>query len=149
MFVAAGQAQSLWRLWITPWGESHQAAALPRLSGRALGISNKPLQTSSFSAQPLLTAGLAAAVLGQLLAGRDVAAMGIILAGVACVISAKLADDRRRWSPVLHLVVSRDSQGMVRVHTMGDIGYVHHARLAGEWRRWGCASVVFMLSVCV
>ena len=69
----------------------------PKLPDRGAYHFQQPLQISSFLAQPLLTAGLAAAVLGQLLAGRDVAAMGIILAGVACVIHAKLADDRRRW----------------------------------------------------
>lgn len=56
--------------------------------------------------QPLLTAGLAAAVLGQLLAARDVAAMGIILIGVALVIHAKLADDRRRWGTRCDLIGS-------------------------------------------
>lgn len=47
--------------------------------------------------QPLLTVGLAAVLLGQLVSARDFGAMLIILAGVALVIRAKLADDRRRW----------------------------------------------------
>lgn len=46
--------------------------------------------------QPLLTVSLSAAFLGQRLEARDYGAMAVILAGVACVIAAKLAEDRRR-----------------------------------------------------
>ena len=47
----------------------------------------------------MLTVALSAAVLGQMLTGRDLASMAVILAGVACVIVAKLTDDRSRWAP--------------------------------------------------
>ncbi len=61
-------------------------------------------------AQPLLTAGLAAAVLGQMLSGRDILAMTVILAGVALVIKAKLADDKRRWVLPWRVQVSASSE---------------------------------------
>ena len=44
----------------------------------------------------MLTVGLAAVYLGQTLAGRDYAAMGLVICGVAFVISAKLKEDARR-----------------------------------------------------
>ena len=46
--------------------------------------------------QTVLTAALSATVLGQMLSLRDTAAMVIILAGVACVIAAKLSEQRAK-----------------------------------------------------
>mmetsp|Transcript_7750 Transcript_7750/g.22939 ORF Transcript_7750/g.22939 Transcript_7750/m.22939 type:complete len:538 (-) Transcript_7750:1033-2646(-) len=43
--------------------------------------------------QTVLTVALSAAILGQMLSLRDLAAMAVILAGVACVIVAKLRED--------------------------------------------------------
>jgi threonine/homoserine efflux transporter RhtA len=46
--------------------------------------------------QPVLTTSLAAVFLGQTLTGRDLAAVGAILAGVLCVIYSKVSEDSRR-----------------------------------------------------
>jgi len=48
------------------------------------------------AAQPVLTVTLAAWYLGQTLAGRDLAAMGLVLFGVAFVIYSKVSEDARR-----------------------------------------------------
>jgi drug/metabolite transporter (DMT)-like permease len=44
----------------------------------------------------VLTTSLAASFLGQTLTGRDLAAVGAILAGVLCVIYSKVSEDARR-----------------------------------------------------
>lgn len=52
------------------------------------------------AAQPVLTVTLAAWYLGQTLAGRDLAAMGLVLIGVAFVIYSKVSEDARRCAPL-------------------------------------------------
>lgn len=49
-----------------------------------------------FHSQPVLTTSLAAVFLDQKLAGRDLAAVGAILAGVMLVIYSKVSEDARR-----------------------------------------------------
>jgi hypothetical protein len=46
--------------------------------------------------QPVLTTSLAAVYLGQRLSGRDLGAVGAILAGVMLVIYSKVSEDARR-----------------------------------------------------